>query len=259
MCRHTLTTAMVGMAQCPPRRRTAIRSRPGPGDELVDHADLVVQQPEPQHRRDHVGDQERQQDACRGRTSTWSAGASTRRSPTASTVCSTMLINTYSTVTTSAFQNSLSWTSRVKLSKPMNLRRAQHVVLGQAEVQAADERVEVEDQEPDQGRQDEDQRHPQVAACPAVGRAPLRAQRLVRRRCVRGGSRRSTDSEASVTQRAPGELTREIFCSHRWARIGSLVRSRGVTDVIVSPFTLGRCCAARVAQLTVPSTRTLHE
>ena len=39
--------------------------------------------------------------------------------PTARTVWSTMLIRTYSTVTSSAFQNSLSWKSLVKLSKPM--------------------------------------------------------------------------------------------------------------------------------------------
>ena len=44
------------------------------------------------------------------------------------------------------------------------VRCAEQVVLGQAEVEAADERVEVEHQEPDGGGQDEDQRHAQIAA-----------------------------------------------------------------------------------------------
>ena len=39
--------------------------------------------------------------------------------PIARIVCSTMLITTYSSVTSSAFQNSLSLESLVKLSKPM--------------------------------------------------------------------------------------------------------------------------------------------
>jgi len=51
------TAAMVGIAQFSPPKN-GIRFSPI-GDELVDEADLVVQQPQPGQGGDDVGDQER--------------------------------------------------------------------------------------------------------------------------------------------------------------------------------------------------------
>ena len=84
--------------------------------------------------------------------------------PTARTVCNTMLIRTYSTVTDERVPEQLVLEEPGEVVEADERRRPQQVVLGQAEVEAADERVEVEDQEADQRRQDEDQRHPQITA-----------------------------------------------------------------------------------------------
>ena len=51
----------------------------------------------------------------------------------------------------------------MKLSKPMKCGVPEQVVPGQAEVEAADGRVQVEHQEADRGRQDEEHRHAQIA------------------------------------------------------------------------------------------------
>ncbi len=61
--------------------------------------------------------------------------------------------------------------------EPDEVRRAEQVVTGQAEVEAADGRVEVEDQEADGGRRDEQQRHAQLAPA-AAGLALLHVDLL---------------------------------------------------------------------------------
>ena len=118
MCRHGVTTAIVGIAHAESPKNDPVQAKNR--DELVDYTDLEIQQPEPQHRRDDVeirnGSKIRPRitmDCVRRCISTAIAMANM--------VCSTMLITTYSTVTRIAFQNSGSWKSRVKLSKPMKV------------------------------------------------------------------------------------------------------------------------------------------
>ena len=79
---------------------------------LVHDADLEVEHPVPDQRDDHVRDQVRQQQIAARTVIDLVSRYISIAMPIARIVCTPMLITTYSTVTTSAFQKKLSWIIR---------------------------------------------------------------------------------------------------------------------------------------------------
>ena len=194
-----------------------------PFEDLVDDADLVVERPEPDQRDDHVGDEVGQQEAPadqRGLGQPVHEHCETERDDRLEAdVEDDVLQRHLHRVPEQVVLDDLA-----VVVQPDELRGTQQAVLGEAEIQPAQRRPQVEHREPDGGWGDEEQGHAEVAAA-GTGLALLQVWDFSLRT---GGVRWSpagisTDSEVIECTHLPGETHARIFWTHGGARSDPVV------------------------------------
>ena len=141
-------------------RRTGF-VEPDSRDEAVDQANLVVQQPEPHQRSDDVGDQEWQQDQAAD-DRRFGEPVHQYRDPHSEDRLQHDIDQDILDGHQQRVPEQLVLEEFGEVVQADEVRCSEQVVLGQAEVEAAEERVQVEHQEADRRGQDEDQRHAQI-------------------------------------------------------------------------------------------------
>lgn len=139
--------------------RDAVQS--GPGEELVDNPDLVVQQPKPGQGGDDVGDekgqQERAADERRLDQPSHQHRQPDRKQGLKDDVEQNVLQRDHQRVPEQLVVGDLD-----EVVEADEVRGSEQGVLRKAEVETPDRGIQIEDQEANRGRRDEQQRHSQL-------------------------------------------------------------------------------------------------